>query len=575
MRPIETRESFKKKLEFEILPFVEKPERYIGREGGTVIKGSCKVHFCLVFAESYEIGMSNLGLHILYSALNKRDDTLAEYSFCPWKDMESVMAGKRFPLFSYGTYTPLDEFDIIGISVPHEMCYTNIFTILSLSGIPLKRSERSLLEHPLVIGGGALACNPSPVEKMFDMIVIGEGENVIHEIINTYNEHVDKKPSLEREDFVRLFGSIEGVYVPGGKKPVSRVFAPSIETSLISFPVIANTSPVHDRCVVEIARGCPWGCRYCQAGYVYRPYREKKTDNVLQEARLLLNARGEQEISFLSLSSSDYKNLKDIILHFKNQNDFENMTISFPSMRIERSTLDVVRSIYSKKKPTITLAPEAGSERMLRIIGKKVNLKDFIDISSEIYKEGWQGIKLYFMIGLPFESDDDLMGICHLIQSISLARKAFDGKMGQLNVTVSSFIPKPHTPFQWARQNYPEEIRRKQAFLKKNVKNRFVTLKFQPPWQTLVEGLLSRGDEKIFCLLEKAWEKGARFDNWSEAFQKSFWEDSLTELSIPVEGYLEEKLTDRQLPWENIQMSPGKAVLQKEWEKAKNHAFHT
>ncbi|MCK5707416.1 MAG: radical SAM protein [Candidatus Aureabacteria bacterium] len=561
--------AFLNTLEYQVLPYVQKPERYTGGEGGTILKDDFDLHFCLVFADTYEIAMSNIGIQLLYNTINERIDTLAELCFCPWPDMEKKMKSEGIQLYSHGTYTPLKNFDIIGISSPHEMCYTNILTILSLAGIPINASKRSPDKYPLIIGGGALSYNPSPIEDFFDMIVIGEGEEVINVLLDKYKTI---KKTTSRNDFLNEFKDISGIYLPGSKKNTSRVYTSTIKKPDHPFPVISNVPPVHDRSVVEIARGCPWGCRYCQAGYAYRPYREKNWNDAVDEAFASLEYRGDSEISFLSLSSSDYKDLSKIIENLKKDENSDHVSLNFPSMRITRSTLKILESVYTKKKPTITLAPEAGTERMINIIGKKLVFSDFYEIAGDLYKTGWQNIKLYFMIGLPFETEKDLTGIIDVIQNISSARKKVDGKMARINVTISNFIPKPQTPFQWSAQSSIEEILKKQQFIKRNIKNRFVTLKFTHPSQSFVEGILARGDQKTALLVKKAWELGARFDNWSETFNINIWNEAINSLSLELNDYFSEKKTEDILPWDNIQTFTSKKHLLKEWESAKQYA---
>ena len=562
---------FLRKLEFSVLPNVSKPERYIGGESGTIIKKNADIRFCLVFAETYEIGMSNIGLQILYNQINETENALCELSFCPWKDMEAKLKETQIPLYSHTTYTPLKKFDIIGISTPHEMCYTNIFTILSTAQIPFEYEKRPLDKYPLLIAGGAISSNPKPVEKIFDLIAIGEGEELIKETIKIFQQYKHLKNN--KKEFLSKFKHIEGLYIPMLKNNVKRVFLEKLDKRLIKQHIISNTAPVHDRCVVEIARGCKWGCRFCQAGYIYRPYREKPFETAIEEALHFSAVLGTNEISFLSLSSSDYKNLKDIIKFFKTQDDLKNIIISFPSMRIEENTLLLLKELYTKKRPTITLAPEAGSERMINIIGKKIKKENFIKIAKELFKLGWKNLKLYFMIGLPFETKEDILGICRLMMEISSARKEIDGKFAQINATISNFIPKPHTPFQWARQNSVEELLEKQNLIKRNIKNKFIKPKFHSPYQSMIEGILSRGDEKTYYLIKKSWEKGARFDNWKEEFDFNTWKSAIEDLNFDYNEILKEKLLDHNLPWDNIQIMTNKKILENEWKKAKNAAL--
>jgi radical SAM superfamily enzyme YgiQ (UPF0313 family) len=331
---------------------------------------------------------------------------------------------------------------------------------------------------------------------------------------------------------------------------------------------------VHDRCVVEIARGCPWGCRFCQAGYTYRPYREKAPEDAIAEACMALEAGGDEELSFLSLSSSDYKDLPRLIEHFRGRKEFQSLQINFPSMRLDASTLGILNSVYTKKKPTITLAPEAGTDRMLEIIGKKVRLHDIFEISESIFRTGWTNVKLYFMIGLPFETEADLRGILDVVQGISLARKKVDGRMAALNVTISNFIPKPHTPFQWAAQNSVDELKDKQDFLRRGIRNRFVTLKFQPPFASVIEGMLARGGRQSGQLVRRAWENGARFDNWSDAFSAPAWKKAMTELGILPQDCCRERPEDETMPWDRVMPATGRDVLLREWRKAKDHGLH-
>ncbi|MDI6601905.1 MAG: TIGR03960 family B12-binding radical SAM protein [Thermoanaerobacteraceae bacterium] len=576
----------------DILPRVEKPARYIGNELNSVHKdfNEGMVRFAFAFPDIYEIGMSHLGIKILYHLLNEREDIICERVFAPWVDLEKIMKEEGIPLFSLESMTPVKDFDFVGFTLQYEMSYTNILNMLFLAGIPLDAAERSDRD-PLVIAGGPCAYNPEPLAQFIDFFVMGEGEEVIGEIVDVYKKC--KESGMSRKEILRNMANIEGVYVPSlyvmtynedgtvrSVEPVSRELPSKIKKRVIRdldetyYPdkmIVPYLQTVHDRIMLEIFRGCTRGCRFCQAGMIYRPIRERSVENLMELAKKLVASTGYDEISLVSLSSCDYTFLNELIESLIDEFKEKGVGISLPSLRIDASYVDIFNKIEEVRKSGITFAPEAGSQRLRDVINKNVTEDDLVNAVSAAFKFGWRTVKLYFMIGLPTETDADLIGIAELGERVLQEYKRLHGNIRGLTVTLSasSFVPKPHTPFQWEAQDSMDELHRKQSVIRSKIKGQALRFTYHDARLSFLEAVISRGDRRISMVLKRAWEKGCRFDSWNEYFNFDIWMDAFKETGVDPDFYAGRKRSDDEVfPWDHIDTGVDKEFLRRERDRA-------
>ncbi len=574
----------------DILGLVQTPTRYAGNEINSIKKDHRQVDltFALVFPDLYEIGTSHFGLQILYSILNREPDIAAERFFAPAPDMEALMKHKQIPCLSMETRTPLSKFDIIGVSLLYELNFTNILTLFSLSGIPFAAREREDA-FPLVIGGGPCAFNPEPLADFFDAFVIGDGEEAVLEI-SRIMIRFKKQGDGKKTTLLKALSAVPGVYVPrffsasfdeNGCQTVSavyddytvvkRAFLPELTTdNFPAAPIVPFGKPVHDRLRLEIARGCTRGCRFCQAGMIYRPVRERSLNDLVEITHASLAATGYSDISLLSLSTGDYSSLTELMTRLMAISHNQCNAISLPSIRAERLTPELMNLIKTVRKTGFTIAPEAGTQRLRDIINKNLTEENITDAVKNALELGWKHIKLYFMMGLPFEEPGDIQGICDL--SRHLAATCAKGKQA-INVNVTPFIPKPHTPFQRHPQLTLDATRERLGYLKKNMTHPKTNLKWQDPLMSLVEGVFSRGDRRLSGLLIAAFENGCRLDGWNDHFDFDKWQNAFDQTGIDPDFYTSRPRTlTEPLPWDHIDTGISKRFLEKEWKNAVNQA---
>ena len=571
-----------------LLPYVQRPGRYTGGELNQVKKDWSQIEtkVCLVFPDIYDLGMSNYGLAIFYDILNKRNDTLAERVYSPWTDMEENLRREKLPLFSLESKISLDQFDIIAITLPYETLYTNALNILDLGNIPIFSNERGE-SHPLVIAGGHAMLNPEPMHAFIDAIVIGEGEEVINEIVDTYQ--IWKKSEKSRDDLLNQLAKISGVYVPSlysveynNDNTISKI---STQSEIASYPItkriVSKLPPpvtdlivpyidtVHNRIPIEIMRGCTRGCRFCQAGFVTRPVRERPVDEIIAAIEETVNKTGYEEVGLLSLSSSDYTNILELVKQIGEKFGKSSLSVSLPSLRIESFSVDLMDSLQDTRRSGFTLAPEAASERMRGIINKPVNSDQLLETVKEIYSRGWKNIKLYFMIGHPEETLEDVQAIADLCKAILKEGSKAIGRKSKLSVSVGTFIPKPHTPFQWAACDTEEQITNKQDLLRKELRSPGMKFNWSGIKETMFEVVLSRGDRRLSSVIFKAWEKGAKFDAWHEHFNWDIWSEAFTEENLDLDFYTTRKRSfEETLPWAHISTAVKPEFLKEEFTKA-------
>lgn len=579
----------------DILSKVEKPARYTGGEFNSYIKDKSKVQirYAFCFPDVYEVGMSHLGMKILYYMLNEREDTYCERVFAPWPDMEKLMRENEIPLYALETKDPLDQFDFLGFTLQYEMSYTNILNMLDMAGLKVRASQRAE-EDPIVICGGPCAYNPEPLYDIADLFVIGEGEEVSYELLDLYKQV--KAEGKGKKEFLRKASAIQGVYVPSlyeveyntdgtikrffprengvPEKITKRIIKNFNDVKYPDRIIVPYNEIVHDRVVVETFRGCTRGCRFCQAGMIYRPVREKCTAKIIENTDKLLKSTGYEEVSLTSLSICDYSDIQNLVFSMVQKYEKDKIGVSLPSLRIDSFSVDLIKQIQKVRKTGLTFAPEAGTQRMRDIINKGVTEENLIESARSAFSSGWSTIKLYFMIGLPYETDEDIEGIADLGQKVVgeyfKVPKEVRKKGLRVNLSTAIFVPKPFTPFQWEPQIRMEDVEAKIKVLRSAIKSKAISYSWHETPVSYLEAVFARGDRRVCDVLVKAFEKGAKFDGWSEHFNFEIWMEALRESGVDGDFYAHRKREYSEiLPWDFIDIGVNKAYLIEENEKAR------
>ena len=570
----------------DILLKVQKPARYIGGEQGAVIKDKSKVdvRFAFCFADSYEVGMSHLGMKILYSVANSLDWAWCERVFAPWEDMETEMRKNNIPLYALESGDKLSDFDVIGFTVPYEMCYTNILNCLDLGGVPVHAKHRNELKN-LVIAGGPCTCNPEPLVDFVDLFLLGEGEELLPELLELYRKH--KKLGSDKQTFLKAATTLEGVYVPslytvsynddgtvseiipvdGAPKTIrKRIIADLDKCHYPDNFVVPYLDIVHDRAVEEIYRGCIRGCRFCQAGYIYRPVREKSAEVANEQAKCLCENTGYDDLSLLSLSTSDYSQINELLEKMLPWTEKQKIGLQLPSLRIDNFTDELLEKVASVRKSGLTFAPEAGTQRLRDALNKNVTEQNVLDTCKVAFEGGYSAVKLYFMMGLPTETMEDIAGIADLAQKVidlyySLENRP-KGKGVTVSISCATFIPKPFTPFQFEPQNDFAQIEEKQKHLRDCIKSRKISVSLHNAGTSLIEAVLARGDRRVGEVIYAAWKKGCKFDGWDEYFDFEKWKEAFNECGVTPDFYAYRKREyDEIMPWEHIDLGISKKFL--------------
>ena len=580
----------------DILCKVEKPSRYVGGELNQVIKNpeDVNIRFAFCFPDVYEVGMSHLGTRILYHTINERKDTYCERVFTPWPDMEALMRENDIKLFSLETKTSLDKFDMFGFTLQYEMSYTNILNMLDMSGITIRSSERGE-DEPIIMAGGPCAYNPEPLYDIVDFFEIGEGEEMMNDVLEVYARH-KANGKVNKKEFLREISKIGGIYVPSlydvtyNDDGTIKEFKPKYEDvpakvkkrivndfDSVAFPdemIVPYTEIVHDRVVLETARGCTNGCRFCQAGMIYRPVREKTTNTLLEQARKALKATGYNEVSLASLSICDYSNIQNLISSLILEHEGDKVGIALPSIRVDAFSVDLIKEIQKVRKTGLTFAPEAGSQRMRDIINKGLTEERILEAAKSAFESGWSTIKLYFILGLPYETTEDAAGIGELAEKMADVYfgipKNVRNKGLKITVSTSILVPKPFTPFQWAPMARPEIVDERIKAVRGAIKSRSIVYNYHEQETSFMEAVFARGDRRTCDVLMKAFEKGAKFDGWSEYFNMDIWNEAMSECNLDPDFYVyRDRSYEEILPWDFIDIGVNRKYLERENEKAK------
>jgi radical SAM family uncharacterized protein len=568
---------------------VAKPARYTGGEWNCIVKDwdAVDIKIALAFPDTYEIGMSNLGLAILYDIINGMSDVAAERVYAPWVDMEAEMRKEEIPLYALESKRTLKDFDVIGFSLGHELTYTNVLNMLDLACIPVLASERNE-SHPLVIAGGVCALNPEPMADFIDAFVLGDGEEAGVELIDVIRLYNKSGLSVSKIDLLKKLAQVPGIYVPSLYKdsynddgtlaaiePISNEAGNNVARRIVQkLPpsptrlVVPYIQVVHDRAVIEIQRGCTQGCRFCQAGIVYRPLRQRTHEEIIEASTGLIDNCGYDELSLLSLSTSDYPQIEELVATLTNRYKRQRVTISLPSLRLDTFSVELADALAGRKKTGFTFAPEAGSRRLRNVINKHLSDEALMETIQMTLDKGWTNLKLYFMIGLPTETLEDVESIVEMVRAIRRLRGS-NGKHLQVKVNVSTFIPKPHTPFQWVAQDDEQQLEQKHDILRQGLRKTGTQLSWHDPKSSLLEALISRGDRRVGKVIHRAWQLGCRFDSWSEHFDYDKWQQAFDESGIDPGFYVHRQRQFAEvLPWSHIDVGVGIDFLRAEYERA-------